>query len=318
MGFGLVLSRYSFLLFAGLSVPKRRDSAVLHIKKHGGGENHTSCLMSNARAEGSGWQESHLFQWGWRAADPKRARTAPARQQDLPKHGWDAAENLASHERASPRWHTTGFCLLFCFLGVFSRTGLVVSLVWILVVFAWLSYFWKVYLLKKRNWGFLKMQEGLEVKRVFGRWEITFLWRAFSFLFKAKVLPHPLAPTEQPAAQFPPTTFCKLFWVMNAFRQKGLVWKTLEFFKLEKIPNLIKHMKISVTSFLLCHQNESEAQLLLLLSRAWEILKVKVNLTLTSAFYLNYPCSTTRFQPYSLPAESITFPDKTIFQSFRF
>lgn len=135
-GFGLVLSRYSFLLFAGLSVPKRRDSAVLHIKKHGGGENHTSCLVWNARAEGSGWQESHLFQGGWRAADPKRARAAPARQQDLPKHGWDAAEKLASCGRASPRWHTTGFCLLLCFLEVFSTTGLVVSWLWILVLFA--------------------------------------------------------------------------------------------------------------------------------------------------------------------------------------
>lgn len=283
----------------------------MHIKENGGGENHTSCLMSNVRAEGSRWQVSHLFQWGWSVADPKRARASPACQQDLPKHGLDAAENLASQ-----LWHTTWFCLLLCFLEVFSRTGLVVSLVWTLVLSACLPYFLKVYLWKKRN-CFLKMQERLEVKECLGGEKSPFCEDPFPF-FSTPKLSHPLAFAGQPPVQFPPTTFCKLFWIMNDFRGRGLVWKTLVFFKLEKIPDLIKYMKMSITSLLLCHQNGSKAQLLLLFSRTWEILKVKVNLTLTSVFYLNYPYSTIRFQPYSLPAESITFPDKTIFQCFRF
>lgn len=74
-------------------------SADSHIKENGGGESHTTFILSNVRAEGSGWQKSHLFQWGWSAADPKRACAAPACQQDLPKHGLDALENL---ERGTP------------------------------------------------------------------------------------------------------------------------------------------------------------------------------------------------------------------------
>lgn len=41
----------------------------------------------------------------------------------------EKAEKLASLERASQLWHTALFCLLLCFLGVFSRAGFVVSLV---------------------------------------------------------------------------------------------------------------------------------------------------------------------------------------------
>lgn len=51
--------------------------------------------------------------------------------------------------------------------------------------------------------------------------------------------------------------------------------------------------------------------------RIWEVWKDKANLTFTSVFYLNYLCTTIRLQLYSLPTESITFPDKTIFQCFR-
>lgn len=151
---------------------EERNSAVLCTKEKGDGENHTSCLMSNIRAGGSRWQESHLFQWGLSAADPKRACAVPAHQQDLPKHDLDAAEKLASHERASQLWHTTCFSLFLCSLQVFSRTGFVVSWIGMLFLFAWLPYFLAVYLWKKIN-CFLKIQKGLEVKRTFGRWEVT-------------------------------------------------------------------------------------------------------------------------------------------------
>lgn len=115
----------TFLVFiAVLSTAERKmDSAALHIKENGSGENSMYCPMSHVRAEGSGWQESHLFQLGWSEAYPNRACTAPARQQDMQKHGLDAAEKLVRHKRASQPWHTTWFYLLFCFLRIFSRTS---------------------------------------------------------------------------------------------------------------------------------------------------------------------------------------------------
>jgi len=117
-------------LFAALFVLERRqDSGFLHTKGSGGGENHTRYLVSNVRAEGSGWHESHWFHWGWSAANPKRAHAAPAHQQNLPKHSLDAAGELAGQERASQLWHTTWISLLLCFVGLFSKAGLVVSFV---------------------------------------------------------------------------------------------------------------------------------------------------------------------------------------------
>ena len=266
--------------------------------------------MSNVRAEGSGWHESHWFHWGWSAANPKRAHAAPAHQQNLPKHSLDAAGELAGQERASQLWHTTWISLLLCFVGLFSKAGLVVSFVWIFVLFVCLIF-------QKFTFGigeiaFWKWRGTTTEKSV---WEVRyhvflyFQWWSFAPSFGI---------TGHPPAQFPPTIFCKLFWVMNDFRARGLVWKTFKFCKLEKIPDLIKYMKNSVTSLWLCHQNKSKALLMLLFSRTWEIWKDKVNLTLTSVFYLDYPCSTIRFQAYSPPAESITFPDKTVFQCFRF
>jgi len=110
------------VLITVLSTAERKmDSAALHIKENGSGENSMYCPMSNVRAEGSGWQESHLFQLGWSAAYPNRACTAPTCQQDMQKHGLDASEKLGRHKRASQPWRITWFCLLFVFSGYFPE-----------------------------------------------------------------------------------------------------------------------------------------------------------------------------------------------------
>lgn len=78
-GYCLVLSSYSFLLLAALFALKRRKKfGWFCIKENGAGENCTNCVLSSLMAEGSGWLASHLFQWHWSAASPKRVCTAPA------------------------------------------------------------------------------------------------------------------------------------------------------------------------------------------------------------------------------------------------
>lgn len=92
--------------------------------------------------------------------------------------------------KGPPNCGTPQFTSLFS-RGVFKdRFGCSVGLtiVWFGVFFACLPYFLKVYPRKKRN-CFLKMWEGLEVKRVFGTQEITLCEDPFPFLTMPKFCP---------------------------------------------------------------------------------------------------------------------------------